>query len=72
MHSWHPAKPQKIGIIVMQFKKFFTQKCLQGWEQWNYLKNHCLQYIEKKKRIYHWLGSRGLVVYKELGKGKAQ
>ena len=25
----------------------------------------------KKKRIYYWLRSKGLVAYKELGKGKA-
>ena len=34
-------------------------------------KNYCLWHIEKKKRIYHWLRSRGLIVYKKLKKGKA-
>ena len=72
MYGWYLVKLQKTGIIVIQLRKFLTQKCLQGQKQWNYLENHYPWHIEEKKRTYYQPGSRGSVAYKELEKGKAQ
>jgi len=54
MYGWHLAEKQRVGAIMMELRRFFTEECLNRREWWNCIISTCLWYIEIKKRTKHW------------------
>jgi len=39
MYKWYLTKKQQVGVVIMEFKRFLTEECLNGQEWWNCILN---------------------------------
>jgi len=50
MYRWHLTKEQQVKAVMMELRRFLTEKCLNGQEWWNCILNTYLWHIKEKKR----------------------
>ena len=51
IYRWHPIKAKQEGILTIELRQFMNEECLRGRQQWEYINNKCLWYIQKKINI---------------------